>query len=112
MDYKTKLKDPRWQKKRLEILVRDGFACCLCKDRESTLHVHHKTYQFGKDPWDYQSRNYVTLCEECHSSEQYWKSRFKSLEQSLVTDGVSYYDLNECLSNAVFEHKFPPYGGL
>lgn len=44
MKYIEKLRDPRWQKKRLQILERDGFACQSCYDTETTLHVHHCTY--------------------------------------------------------------------
>jgi len=70
MSYAEKLKDPRWQKKRLEILERDWWMCCECGDNESTLHVHHTTYKKGKDPWDYPNHQLITLCEECHESEK------------------------------------------
>jgi len=39
--YRRKLADPRWQKKRLEILERDGFECNSCGDSSTELHVHH-----------------------------------------------------------------------
>ena len=68
-NYATKLKDPRWQKKRLEILERDGWACQLCGDTESTLMVHHRQYMPGRDPWDCPSEFLITLCEECHTNE-------------------------------------------
>lgn len=67
--YSQKLKDPRWQKKRLEILSRDKFTCQACADSESTLHVHHLFYVRGVDPWDYEDFALVTLCESCHASE-------------------------------------------
>ena len=51
--YSDKMKDPRWQKKRLEIFERDGWSCCRCGDTESTLNVHHLRYVPGHDPWDY-----------------------------------------------------------
>lgn len=69
MSYSSKLKDPRWQKKRLEILNRDNFSCHNCGDTESTLHVHHIAYQ-GKDPWETEARLLQTLCEDCHESEE------------------------------------------
>ena len=65
--YSEKLKDPRWQKKRLEILNRDGFACNICGGTEDTLHVHHAFYSKGKDPWDYPDSILTTLCEDCHT---------------------------------------------
>jgi len=68
-DYKNKLKDPRWQKKRLEILERDEWCCQVCYDGESTLHVHHKLYEKDKDPWDYDNDYLITLCDVCHENE-------------------------------------------
>ena len=67
--YVEKLKDPRWQKKRLEILQRDEFTCQQCFNTEMCLHVHHRIYQRGKEPWDYSDSLLVTLCEECHYAE-------------------------------------------
>jgi 5-methylcytosine-specific restriction endonuclease McrA len=64
--YADKLKDPRWQKRRLEILARDDFACRNCGDGESTLHVDHKVYRRGADPWDYPDDDLQALCESCH----------------------------------------------
>jgi hypothetical protein len=68
MTYQEKLKDPRWQKKRLKILDRDDWACQSCGDSESTLHVHHKIYK-KCDPWDYPDEVLITLCETCHDEE-------------------------------------------
>jgi hypothetical protein len=64
--YYEKLRDPRWQRKRLEIMERDEFACCHCGDFESTLNVHHAYYAAKTDPWDYEEGSLVTLCEDCH----------------------------------------------
>lgn len=66
--YWEKLKDPRWQKKRLDILSRDEWACCGCGESESTLHVHHGYYAKGRDPWEYEDCTLWTLCEECHTA--------------------------------------------
>lgn len=67
-DYAEKLRDPRWQKKRLEILARDGWECKWCGDKESTLHVHHLWYT-KNDPWDAEDVSLITLCESCHETE-------------------------------------------
>jgi len=64
--YSEKLQDPRWQKKRLEILNRDGFKCQMCSNDKKTLHVHHKEYVYGKQPWEYENSNFNTLCKDCH----------------------------------------------
>lgn len=67
--YKEKLLDPRWQKKRLEILERDEWCCQKCFDSENTLHVHHRLYGRGKEPWEVDNDLLVTLCAECHQEE-------------------------------------------
>jgi len=66
--YFEKLKDPRWQRKRLKVLDAYGFQCsmCLCKDRQ--LHVHHNAYLKDKEPWDYELTQYSILCEDCHEA--------------------------------------------
>lgn len=66
MTYIEKLKDPRWQRKRLEVLQRDEFTCVVCQATENQLHVHHRQYRKGADPWDYNDGNFVTLCDDCH----------------------------------------------
>jgi len=66
LTYFDKLKDPRWQRKRLEIFKRDDFSCQECGTKESTLHVHHLKYVKGKEPWEYEGDELSTLCEDCH----------------------------------------------
>ena len=64
--YAEKLKDPRWQRKSLEIMERDNFKCRHCGTHEKTLHVHHRIYSKGKSPWEYGNHLLVSLCEDCH----------------------------------------------
>jgi len=64
MKYSEKLKDPRWQKKRLEIFQRDNWKCTECGNDQSTLHIHHEKYS-GK-PWEIPNKKLKTLCEGCH----------------------------------------------
>lgn len=64
--YAEKLKDPRWQKRRLEILQRDEFTCRDCEATDKTLHVHHCLYRQNLDPWEYRDDELRTLCEDCH----------------------------------------------
>lgn len=77
MIYSEKLKSPKWQKKRLEIMNRDGFQCQMCFDTEETLTVHHKYYTKGKQPWQYDNECLITLCEDCHESVHFWEAEFK-----------------------------------
>lgn len=64
--YSELLKDPRWQRKRLEILQRSDFSCETCSETERTLHVHHKTYRTGAMPWEYDDSELESICERCH----------------------------------------------
>ena len=67
ISYAETLKDPRWQKRKTEILSRDNFTCQLCGGTENTLHVHHKYYLENHKPWEYGDSALITLCEDCHS---------------------------------------------
>lgn len=69
-EYADKLRDPRWQKKRLEIMARDEWICQSCFDSESTLVVHHRRYIPDREPWAYPDSLLVTLCEDCHEEEK------------------------------------------
>ncbi len=70
MTYADKLKDPRWQKKRLEIFERDNFQCQDCGSQSKVLHVHHGYYSPRKQPWETPDKLLVTVCEDCHSKRQ------------------------------------------
>jgi len=65
--YGEKLLDPRWQKKRLEVMERDKFKCRSCHADSETLHVHHLFYDKGAEPWEYEESALLTLCKTCHS---------------------------------------------
>lgn len=64
LPYSEKLKDPRWQQKRLRIMERDGWACVHCKAKSRNLQVHHTMY--AKDPWSVEDEFLITLCDDCH----------------------------------------------
>lgn len=67
--YLEKLKSPHWQRMRCEVMQRDNFTCTRCGATEKQLHVHHLSYAYGKDPWDYSLDNFCTLCMDCHEVE-------------------------------------------
>jgi len=67
MNYSEKLKSPKWQKKRLEILQRDNFTCQLCTDTETELHIHHLKYT--GEPHEAPDDDLQTLCKVCHEFE-------------------------------------------
>ena len=64
MTYSEKLKSPKWQKKRLEVLQRDNFSCVLCGDNKTELHINHKKY--NGEPWNSDNKDLETLCKDCH----------------------------------------------
>lgn len=63
--YVEKLKDPRWQKLRLQCFERDQFTCQVCGDKDNSLQVHHKGYH--GEPWETPIGMLQTLCESCHN---------------------------------------------
>ena len=77
--YYELLKDPRWQRKRLEVMQRDGFECTWCGDKEKTLNVHHVRYRRGKKPWEYDPDDLTTLCEDCHKDQADLKDRLEEM---------------------------------
>ena len=87
-EYSEKLKDPRWQKKRLEILQRDNFTCQRCDDKTTTLIVHHKDYLPKSEPWDYPDILLITLCEDCHNAELY---NDRNVSEQLLIHGLRKY---------------------
>jgi hypothetical protein len=67
MTYSEKLKDPRWQRKRLEIMERDRWACQHCAATDKSMTVHHVVYHQRRDPWEYENDELLALCEGCHN---------------------------------------------
>ena len=67
-EYQKLLRDPRWQRKRLEVMQRDHWKCACCSDGESELNVHHIQYRQGAKPWEYDDSLLITLCRRCHEA--------------------------------------------
>lgn len=70
LSYSEKLRDPRWQKKRLKIMERDGWRCVACDGSDRELQIHHGYYRKGLDPWDYPDDTLWTVCNRCHKVSQ------------------------------------------
>lgn len=73
--YSELLKDPHWQRRRLEILNRSNFTCESCESGDKTLHVHHKLYRKGAMPWEYENQELQALCEDCHTEQHIFRER-------------------------------------
>jgi len=98
MTYADKLKDPRWQKRRLAIMERDGWQCANCHEAKMTLAVHHRIYYEGRDPWEYDDGLLVTLCERCHDHEHKCRTEVEECAgRMLLAEGFSAYDAGRML---------------
>jgi len=96
MTYSEKLRDPRWQKRRLEILARDKFECQQCGATDKTLHIHHKAYLPKTEPWDHPDWLLETLCAECHGEQPgLWNAASHDFCLVLQRAGVSPFDLSD-----------------
>lgn len=99
-EYAAKLRDPRWQRRRLEIMDRDEFCCQICEDDQSTLNVHHRFYLQGHEPWEYEDSELVTLCEKCHKEEtKKGRESERELVRVLLRCGATAQDLATFATN-------------
>lgn len=60
-----------WKEFRKEVLELDGNKCSKCNrdGNEITLQIHHKLYIDGRKPWEYGTKDCITLCKGCHAEE-------------------------------------------
>lgn len=87
--YAEQLRDPRWQRLRLQAMEDSGWACDNCGSKDKTFNVHHKFYVKGRKPWEYDLDDLKTLCEDCHKDHH----RNKALLDQLIANA----DLNSLL---------------
>lgn len=66
-EYSKMLTDPRWQRKRLEVLEWCNWSCQCCYSKTKPLHVHHLRYRHGASPWEYEIWEMVSVCDDCHT---------------------------------------------
>jgi hypothetical protein len=77
------LKDPRWLKRRDQIITLFGRVCWQCKATEGAMHVHHRYYISKRLPWDYPDVALRVLCEECHQWKHDQPNRLEDWEMFL-----------------------------
>ena len=95
--YEELLKDPRWQKTRLEVLQRANWQCEYCGDEKTELHVHHTFYD-GRNPWTYPNDSLKCLCKNCHNSEHSKKDENETIEKEelkALCCGAGMYDWHD-----------------
>lgn len=86
MTYEEKLLDPRWQKRKSEILTRDNYTCKSCGSKHITLHAHHIFYIPETNPWDYKDDAFITLCEVCHNTQHLIGNTLQQYLLELIRD--------------------------
>lgn len=87
VSYAKKLKNPLWQKKRLEVLSRDNFTCKECGSTSDTLNVHHGYYAFKTEPWEYPDETLHSVCETCHKVyEEIKAALYRELGKFSISD--------------------------
>jgi hypothetical protein len=74
-EYRDLLRDPRWQRKRLEVMLRDDFTCVKCGDKTTELQIDHLFYTKGALPWEYPLNALQTLCRNCHETKSEMEGR-------------------------------------
>ncbi len=66
LSYGEKLRDPRWQRKRLEVFGDRDWKCFNCGATKKELHLHHNFYLKNMEPWEYDLNQLSVLCAGCH----------------------------------------------
>jgi len=96
-NYSSQLRDRRWQKKRLEILERDGFTCRICGSEDNTeqLHIHHLFYRKGAAPWEYPNEALVSVCASCHEEVSEVMNEFL-MDLFIRFPDISFFDTLRC----------------
>jgi 5-methylcytosine-specific restriction endonuclease McrA len=60
-----------WKEYRNSVIELEGNKCSVCGrgGNEVVLQVHHKKYINGLKPWEYATKDCITLCRGCHAAE-------------------------------------------
>lgn len=99
MRYEQELNDARWKLKANNIRKRDNHVCQLCGTKKTQLDVHHIRYIPGREAWDYDDGDLVTLCHKCHEEIHEWQD-FENL-----VEGNYFYD-KFLKGVGIVEHKY------
>ena len=87
--YAEKLRDPRWKRFRLDYIesksTEEGDSECddCGNETQGTLHVHHKVYRNGLEPWEYDFSDLRLICHECHDRLHEAEQRARALVLTL-----------------------------
>lgn len=101
MTYSEKLKDPKWKALRTEFIasrkVEGEVFCDDCGEDTCgrTLHVHHRLYRRGAEPWEYSFDELRLICVECHNRIHDTEQRARAFVRS-VSPHIC-YELNSLI---------------
>lgn len=98
--YEQQLDDTRWRLKAENIRIRDKHKCRLCGAKTTQLDVHHIRYVYGREAWDYDDSDLVTLCHKCHEELHVCQDFEK-----LAPGGYFYHKLLNGVG--IIKHKYP-----
>ena len=104
--YAEQLRDPRWQKKRLELLEKAEWTCKQCRETSKELQVHHMYYKKGLAPWEYPEDALLVLCKDCHVKVAELQEELAHL---IAERCFSYSPRGELEGLANFMYFLPPY---
>jgi hypothetical protein len=102
--YAEKLLDNRWQQRKTSIQIRDQFQCQKCQAKNETVHVHHRYYIPGRDPWDYPDNLLILLCAKCHKEEEQAADVIKEMAPALQYHGYFNTEIRDFV-NKLIESK-------
>lgn len=71
LSLREQYKHPLWERKRDEILERDGNTCTVCGSDKHRLEVHHKCYLPDLLIWEYDNELLASVCGKHHEQLTY-----------------------------------------
>lgn len=94
MTYSQLLLEPEWIAKKKSILKRDNYQCQHCTQYDTEMHVHHMYYIDDAAPWEYPDDALITLCANCHKTEEEEKKLAAERCAYAAAHGVLYMDMD------------------
>ena len=74
-EYTLFLQSDYWKQVRYVKLKEVGYKCQLCGKRNTTLHVHHNSYEHHGDELNHLD-DLIVLCKRCHEGYHRYKHLF------------------------------------
>lgn len=104
MKFSEQYKHPLWQKLRLEVLNDAEWKCSSCSCSDQQLHVHHLRYVKGRKIWEYEKRELMALCAECHEARHSMKDAFSALLVAAEGANIPCEELLSLLAGYVYAY--------